>query len=185
MECSPSGSSVHRIYPGKILEWVSISFSRGSLQPRQRTHISCISCLGRQVLLPLVTPRKPIKTLTSQWHEHVLFVFRVMWFTKHCLKSQPFSKITNLISHFLWWHLRKCNLEVWNSLIFPLTNLLLKVPNFYFLHFNKKNIYTLIPKEIMFLSISVLSLIFCLLWMVFIFLTISLTSCIFTHLFSS
>ena len=29
-------------FPGRILEWVTISFSRGSSQPRDRTHVSCI-----------------------------------------------------------------------------------------------------------------------------------------------
>ena len=48
MYCSLRSSSVHGIIPAKILEWVAISFSRGSSQPRDRTHISFI---GRQVLL--------------------------------------------------------------------------------------------------------------------------------------
>ena len=30
MECSPQGSSVHGILQARILEWVAISFSRGS-----------------------------------------------------------------------------------------------------------------------------------------------------------
>ena len=30
MDCSPPGSSVHRILQARILEWVAISFSRGS-----------------------------------------------------------------------------------------------------------------------------------------------------------
>ena len=34
MGCSPSGSSVHGIFPAKILEWAAISFSRGSSGPR-------------------------------------------------------------------------------------------------------------------------------------------------------
>ena len=34
MDCSPPGSSVHGIFQARILEWVSISFSRGSSQPR-------------------------------------------------------------------------------------------------------------------------------------------------------
>ena len=42
MDCSPSGSSVHEILQARILEWVAISFSRGSSQPRDWTHISCI-----------------------------------------------------------------------------------------------------------------------------------------------
>ena len=42
MDCGPPGSSVHWISQARILEWVSIPFSRGSSQPRDRTHISCI-----------------------------------------------------------------------------------------------------------------------------------------------
>ena len=35
MDCSPPGSSVHRISLARILEWVLISFSRGPSQPRR------------------------------------------------------------------------------------------------------------------------------------------------------
>ena len=35
-------SSVHGISQERILEWVAISFSRGSSQPRDRTWVSCI-----------------------------------------------------------------------------------------------------------------------------------------------
>ena len=34
MDCSPPGSSVHGISQERILEWVAISSSRGSSQPR-------------------------------------------------------------------------------------------------------------------------------------------------------
>ena len=34
MDCSPPGSSDHGILQARILEWVAISFSRGSSQPR-------------------------------------------------------------------------------------------------------------------------------------------------------
>ena len=40
MDCSPPGSSVHEIFQARILEWVAISFSRGSSQPRDRTRVS-------------------------------------------------------------------------------------------------------------------------------------------------
>ena len=43
MDCSPPGSSVHGILWARILEWVAISFSRGSSQPRDRTWVSCIA----------------------------------------------------------------------------------------------------------------------------------------------
>ena len=34
MDCSPEGSSVHGVLQARILEWVAISFSRGSSRPR-------------------------------------------------------------------------------------------------------------------------------------------------------
>ena len=37
-----SGSSVHGIFQARVLEWVTICFSRGSSQPRDRTRVSCI-----------------------------------------------------------------------------------------------------------------------------------------------
>ena len=41
------GSSVHAISQARILEWVAISFSRGSSRHRDQTPISCT---GRQML---------------------------------------------------------------------------------------------------------------------------------------
>ena len=41
MDCSPPGSSVHEIFQARILEWVAISFSRGSSQPRDGTQVTC------------------------------------------------------------------------------------------------------------------------------------------------
>ena len=43
MDGSPPGFSVHRIFQVRILEWVAISSSRGSSQPRNWT---CVSCLA-------------------------------------------------------------------------------------------------------------------------------------------
>ena len=40
MDCSLPGSSVHGIFQARVLEWVAISFSRGSSQPRDRTWVS-------------------------------------------------------------------------------------------------------------------------------------------------
>ena len=50
MDCSPPGLSVHGIFQARILEQVAISSSRGSSWPRDRTCLSCISCIGRQIL---------------------------------------------------------------------------------------------------------------------------------------
>ena len=47
VDCSPPGSSVRGISQARTLEWVAISSSRGSSQPRDWT---CIFCTGRWVL---------------------------------------------------------------------------------------------------------------------------------------
>ena len=49
MDCTLSGFSVHGIFQARILEWVAISFSRGSSRPRDQTCVSCVSCTGRQI----------------------------------------------------------------------------------------------------------------------------------------
>ena len=56
MDCSPPGCSVHGILQARILEWVAISFSRGSSQWRDWTLVSCIE---RWILSPWGQPRKP------------------------------------------------------------------------------------------------------------------------------
>ena len=51
MDCSLPGSSIHGIFQARTLEWVAISFYRGSSQPRDWTRIShivgrCFYCLS-------------------------------------------------------------------------------------------------------------------------------------------
>ena len=43
MDCSLPGFSIHGIFQARILEWVAMSFSRGSSRPRNRTRVSCIA----------------------------------------------------------------------------------------------------------------------------------------------
>ena len=60
--CSPPGSSVLGILQARILEWVAISFSRGSSQPRDQTRVCCIAgrrftvCATREA--PVFLPEK-------------------------------------------------------------------------------------------------------------------------------
>ena len=65
----PPGSSVHGIFWARILEWVAISSSRGSSQPRDRT---CISCTGRQILYHRAT-----------WKTQAIYLIKI--------KQWPFS----------------------------------------------------------------------------------------------
>ena len=50
MDYSLPGSSVHGILQARILEWVAISYSRGSSRPRGGTSLSCFSWIGRQIV---------------------------------------------------------------------------------------------------------------------------------------
>ena len=42
MDCSLPGYSFHGIFQAIVLEWVAISFSRGSSRPRDQTQVPCI-----------------------------------------------------------------------------------------------------------------------------------------------
>ena len=61
VSCSLPGFSVHGVLQAKILEWVAISSSRGSSQPRARTRASYISCVGG--FFTTAPPEKPILSL--------------------------------------------------------------------------------------------------------------------------
>jgi len=40
MDCSLPGSSVHGIFPARILKWVAMPFFRGSSQARDQTQVT-------------------------------------------------------------------------------------------------------------------------------------------------
>ena len=64
---SPPISSVYGIFQARILEWVAISFSRGSFQPRDWTHISWVSSIGRQILYHCATWEAAPQALGTYW----------------------------------------------------------------------------------------------------------------------
>ena len=59
MDCSPPGSSVHRVFQARILEQVAISYSAESSQFRNRAHVFCVFCIGRQIFTTM-PPGKPL-----------------------------------------------------------------------------------------------------------------------------
>ena len=58
MDCSPPGSSPWD-FSGKNTGWVAMPSSRASIHPRDRTRVSCISCIGRQILYHHATWESP------------------------------------------------------------------------------------------------------------------------------
>ena len=76
---SPSGSSVHGILLARILEWVSVPFSRGSFQTRDWICISCIAVWATRVL--------PIESWKQNYWVRVPSQFLERWTTSTCLQN--------------------------------------------------------------------------------------------------
>ena len=67
--CKPTvfslpNTSVHGISQARILEWVAISYSRGSSPPRGGTQVSCVSCI-RGGFFSAKPPGRPNKTISK------------------------------------------------------------------------------------------------------------------------
>ena len=97
MVCSPPGSSVHGISQARILEWVTISFSRGSSRPRDWT---CISCIGKQILYHWATweAHRSAKLLLSYIKYHLCMMFLSSLFCSIARLSIP----AQIPHHFLF-----------------------------------------------------------------------------------
>ena len=76
MGCSLPGSSVHGIFQARVLEWVAISFSRGSSRPRDRTRVSHIA--GR--CFTIWTTREALLQVREEYIFHrVLHINGLTW----------------------------------------------------------------------------------------------------------
>ena len=88
-DCSWPGSSVHGILQARILEWVAISSSRGSSQPRDCTQISCIDW---QILYHWATREGCILKLYTCNYIHVYITYSTVHFSR------------SVVSNSLWPH---------------------------------------------------------------------------------
>ena len=62
--CSPLGSPVHGILQARILDWVAMSFSKGSSWPRDQTPFSCMA----GSLYTIWATGKPCECCLSNFH---------------------------------------------------------------------------------------------------------------------
>ena len=85
MDCSPPDSSVHGILQARILEWVAISFSKGSSWPRQGSNpVSYASCIGRQVTIYNESP------YILGWPKSLFSIFlTILWKNPNKVFAQP------------------------------------------------------------------------------------------------
>ena len=97
MDCSPLGSSVHGIFQARILKQVAISSSSESSQPRDQTHISCISCIGR-----FFTTEPPEKPQTLLYHAIIKlgFACRLLPLNYNLLKVKCLKFLLILKVHY-------------------------------------------------------------------------------------
>ena len=102
-DCNPPGSSVHGIFQAKILEWVAISSSRRSSWPRDSTHISYVSCLGRRIPYHWDTWEDPGNLIP--------FYFDTL--STPLLGSQDKSQIRPQMNQRLQWR-RSCHSKIWD-----------------------------------------------------------------------
>ena len=121
VDCSLPGSSVHGILHGKILEWVVISFSRGSSQPRDRTQVSRVA--GRCFNLwdtreAQMTSIRHHLSCHLQYLSHAAFTCEYEWERRR--KQQPTPVFLpgesqgqrNLVGCLLWGHTESGMTEV-------------------------------------------------------------------------
>ena len=118
MDCSPSGSSIHGIFQARILEWVAISSSRGSSRPRDQTHVSCVSCIGRQILYQLSlqgNPDKKTDDVIKNWTKikttmkHECIPIRMTTIKQQVITSVGEDVGVLAPSHFAVGNLKWCN----------------------------------------------------------------------------
>ena len=95
MDCRLPSSSVHGILQARILEWVTISYSRGSLGPRDWIHVSCVFCTGHWAMWLFTTepPGKPLE-LTRATSKPVSFNFTLI-----VLSLDPLTPISKSQCH--------------------------------------------------------------------------------------
>ena len=96
MDCCPPGSSVNGILQARILEWVVISFSRGSFQPRDWR---CVSCIGKRI--PYHWATREAWYLTHKW---ALYLSGAMhrWSRSSQLETQCGASFCKALERMEW-----------------------------------------------------------------------------------
>ena len=113
MDCSLPRFSVHGTSQARVLEWVAISFSRGSSRPRDRT---CVSCIGRWILCHWTTRETSLFLLCYLFLNFIyFFIFLLIYFNWNLITLQHCGDFC----HTLTWisHGCTCVPQFWTSLL--------------------------------------------------------------------
>ena len=108
MDCSLPGSSVHGIFQARVLEWIAISISKGSSQPRDRTWVSHIvdrrftvsgQCLRWQSLPGTNT------ALVQPWEWRPPEILNCVYSGHACLSALTHAHTRPVIPKPIWWQI--------------------------------------------------------------------------------
>ena len=107
MDCSLPGSSIHGIFQARVLEWVAISFSRGSSRPRDWTQVSRIA--GR--CFTVWATRKALKK-AKEFHKSIYF-----WFIGYATAFDCVDHKKNCGKFWKRWEYQTTWLAFWETCI--------------------------------------------------------------------
>ena len=105
VDCSPPGFSIRGILQARILEWVAMTFSRGSSRPRDWTRISGDSCVAGR-FFTAEPPGKPLFCLAREnkapksWFHFYCFYVVMTWVggRDEIISNNHFKTVC-----FVWW----------------------------------------------------------------------------------
>ena len=108
LDCSPPGS--YGILQARILEWVAMPSSRGSSWPSDRTCVSYVSCIGRQVFTSSASVKVSVPFFSMiplwLWYSSLKSGLQRLMVT---FKSSPISPhsscpLSNIQQHICFFH---------------------------------------------------------------------------------
>ena len=107
------------ISQARILEWVAMPSSRGSSWPKDWTHISCISCIGRQILYHWATREAPSLPQITDFlvgedclqYSASASALTGLCETYHCPLAQIANIVLQVHFHDVFWEAVCCQVE--------------------------------------------------------------------------
>ena len=91
MDCSPPDSSVHGIFPKRILEWVAVASSKASSRLRDWTHVSYIAG-GHVTADPPGTPLKTVSHRRNLYKFQRILIIQTVLFDDKAVKLEMYNK---------------------------------------------------------------------------------------------
>ena len=117
VDCNPPGSSVHGVFQAGILEWVAMSSSRGSSQPRDQTWVSWVSCIAGRFFTteppgkPTLCPSSPQTVAEHNGAAGAWPLLPTVGFFRHRTWLPRVSQSETLPAQFFFFHFPFTNLR--------------------------------------------------------------------------